>query len=115
MTRGFSPQLSRQEFLQLRAKPTQRLQPVRSRLDDFLLSLENLPSIPLDQDANRLPHPPPRRSQHLQSLRRRHKQRNAIIPHHTHTFRKPVKGLKIKSSKIKSLQLSSRISHGGFL
>jgi len=97
----FGLRLHRQEFLQLRPKATQRVQPIGGRLDDLLFSLEKLPPIPLDQDANRLPHLPPRRSQHLQSLRRWHKQRNAIIPHHTHTFWKSVKGLKIKSRKIK--------------
>ena len=76
----------------------------------MLLGLASLPR----PGAQAMPHPPPRRSQHLQALKRRNKERDAIIPHHTHTFCKPVKGVKLESGKIKSLKLRCRISHGGF-
>jgi len=67
--------------------------------------LEKLAAVFFDQDANRLPHLPSWRAQHLEAADARHQQRDAAVAGYADAFGKAIEGLQFETGKIDALQL----------
>src|SRR5882762_3208111 len=87
--------------------------PLRSRLDNFRLELEDLASVLRCQYADRFPNLPTWRTQDLESLRTLLKHGHDRSAAHADSIRISFKGVEVETSGIKSLQDFSGIGHAG--
>jgi len=82
-----------QQFRKLVVEFVQRLQPLRRTLYNLRLCLKDPPSVFFDKQAHDLAHSPARRAEDLQTIHTWHKERNAVVAHHTNTLGKTFKSL----------------------
>jgi len=96
---------------QILAETRQRVQPCRGGFNNLLLGLEDLSAIRLNQNPDGFPDQPAWSAQHLQSVGRRHQQRDAVVPHDSHALGKAIEDLQLESRHVDLLELFRRIRH----
>jgi hypothetical protein len=81
-----------EQSLQVFPETPQGFQFLWSGFDNLLFELKDPAASAFDQNADRFPHLPAGRAQHLQSIRRGYQERDAVVPHDPHIWendRKP--------------------------
>ena len=96
---------------QVGTEGAQLFQPFRSGIESLLLGLEELATADFYQYPDGFSYSPAGSPQHLQTIRRRHQQRDAPISHDAYALGKAVERLEVKSGEIDTLKLFGGIRH----